>query len=117
MTLPATPYSALPRQFLGVSIEWVREVGPTATLNVFHSRFIVGTFQCQLDANTTLDPPVAMFVAFKRPNDPLFTIQGRGPIAELEKAAKATFVELAARTSEVARLVGGEAGTLWVSPN
>lgn len=117
MTLPATPYADLPRTFLGVRLTWVRETGPDATLNVFHSRFVLGTFQCQLDVNTTLTPPVAMFVAFKRPNDPLFTIQGRGPLTELEAAAKTTLLDLATRTADVARLIGGEAGTLAVLPN
>ena len=117
MTLPATPYSALPKSFLGAPIQWVRETGPAATLNVFHARLVLGTFQCQLDANTALDPPVAMFACFKRPNDPLFTITGRGPIVELETAARAAFVELATRTAEVARLLGDEAEPLVVSPN
>lgn len=116
MTLPTTPYHALPKYFLGVQIQWVRETGPSATLNVFHARLVLGTFQCQLDANTSLDPPTAMFACYKRPNDPLFTITGRGPITELEKAAKAAFVELAARTAEVARLIGDEK-PLLVMPN
>jgi len=110
------PFSALPRTFLGCPVQFVRETGATALLGVFHARFKLASFGCQLDVNTSLEPPTAQLSVFKRPGDPLFTITGRGALADLETAARVAFVDLATRTTEAARLIGDEK-PLVVSPN